>query len=42
MKTFLKSRVARAGLILALVALPIAAHAAGCCPFCIAGCCPFC
>lgn len=40
---FLKSRLVRAALVLALVALPVAAHAAGCCPLCLfAGCCPFC
>lgn len=39
---FMKSRLVRAGLILALAALPLAAQAAGCCPLCIAGCCPFC
>ena len=39
---FLKSRLVRAGLALALVALPLAAEAAGCCAMCVAGCCPLC
>ncbi len=40
---FLQSRLVRAGLVLALAVIPIAAHAAGCCPICLfAGCCPFC